>query len=341
MPTYRPGHGLQKAVSEQEATDVRMSRTSATRVTAAALGLALALTACGGDDAGADKGSASAAAQELSGTISGDGSSTVFPIMEGIVEDFGQKHPKLKLQVGESGTGGGFEKFCNGETDFSNASRPIKDEEKAACAKKGVEFEEFKIASDGLSVMTNPDNKIDCLSIDELKTTFVAGSTVKKFSDIKPDLPGESIKIFMPGADSGTYDFFLEEVLGKESKFRTDDVTASEDDNQLVQGIAGSKGGFGFFGYAYYAQNKDKLSIVKVKGDGECVEPSADTVRDGSYPLSRPLFVYVKKDALARPEVTELIRYIASEEGLGIIEEVGYVTLEDADYAAISSKLGS
>jgi phosphate transport system substrate-binding protein len=320
---------------------VRMSRANATRVTAAALGLTLTLAACGGDNGAKADNNTSAGGQELSGTISGDGSSTVFPIMEGIVEDFGQKHPKLKLQVGESGTGGGFEKFCNGDTDFSNASRPIKDEEKAACAKKGIEFEEFKIASDGLSVVTHPDNPIDCLSLDELKTAFVAGSTVKKFSDIKPDLPAETIKIFMPGADSGTYDFFLEEVLGKESKFRSDDVTASENDDQLVQGIAGSNGGFGFFGYAYYAQNEDKLSIVKVKGDGECVEPSADTVRDGSYPLSRPLFVYVKKEAFARPEVKEMIRYIASDEGQAIIEEVGYVTLEDADYSAINARLGS
>jgi phosphate transport system substrate-binding protein len=323
---------------------VRMSRTSATRVTAAALGLALALTACGGDDAGAG-GSASAptdgAAVELSGTISGDGSSTVFPIMEGVSEDFGQDHPKLKLQVGLSGTGGGFEKFCAGQTDFSNASRPIKDEEKEACAKKGIEYTEFLIASDGLSVVTNPDNKVDCLSTDELKSTFTAGSTVKKFSDIKPDLPGETVKIFMPGADSGTYDFFAEEVLGKEGKFRTDDVTASEDDNQLVQGIEGSKGGLGFFGFAYYVQNKDKLSIVKVKGDGECVEPTPDTVRDGSYPLSRPLFVYVKNDALARPEVKEMIRYVASADGQAIIEEVGYVKLEDAGYAKINSQLGS
>jgi phosphate transport system substrate-binding protein len=327
---------------------VLLSRKSTLPATAAALVLTLALAACGGSDKkttdakpGASSSAVQADGKKLSGTINGDGSSTVFPIMEGVAEDFG-KASGVKINVGESGTGGGFEKFCNGETDFSNASRPIKDAEIAKCKAKGVEYEEFKIASDGLSVVTNSDVKVDCLSFDDLKKTFTTGSTVKKFSDIKAGLPAQSIKIFMPGSDSGTYDFFLQEVLGKDGKFRTDDVTASEDDNVLVQGIEGSKGGVGFFGFAYYEQNKDRLNLVGVDKAGKgCVKPSVDTVRDASYALSRPLFVYVKKEAYARPEVKEMLKFVVGDKGRAIISEVGYVQLEDADYQSAQARLGS
>ncbi|HVF21272.1 MAG TPA: PstS family phosphate ABC transporter substrate-binding protein [Mycobacteriales bacterium] len=309
------------------------------RTAALVLGLSLTLAACGGDGAD-DDASASGDAVELSGTISGDGSSTVFPIMEAVAEDFGGEHAGVKIQVGESGTGGGFEKFCAGETDFSNASRPIKDEEAAACKAKGVEFTEFKIASDGLAVLSNKDVKIECLTVDELKKTFISGSTVKKFSDIKAGLPGDEIKLFTPGADSGTYDFFLEEILGKEGKFRADGVTTSEDDNVLVTGISGSKGGLGFFGFAYYEENADKLNLVSVDGGEGCVKPSAETVLDGTYaPLSRPLFVYVKNSELARPEVKEMMKFVLTE-GRELIDEVGYVQLPDADYTATLAKLG-
>ncbi len=312
------------------------SRKSTLQAVAVALGLTLALAACGGDD----KPAAGAAAKGLSGTINGDGSSTVFPILEGVVEDMKADNPNLKINVGKSGTGGGFEKFCAGQTDFANASRAIKDAEIKACEAKGVKYTEFKIASDGLSVVSHPDLKIACLSFDELKKTFAAGSTVKKAADIQAGLPAVDIKFFTPGADSGTYDFFLEEVLGKEGKYRADGVMTSEEDNVLVQGINGTQGGIGFFGYAYFEQNKDKLNLISVKGDGECVTPSADTVRDGSYPLSRPLFVYVKNDALARPEVKGMMAFIQSEAGRGIIEEVGYVELEDKDYEEGIAKIG-
>ena len=264
-----------------------MSRKGTLRLIAVAMGLTLTLSACGGDDKGADTAAggssaatsseatsaaafseapASSAAAESSapaeaasseaapaagGSISGDGSSTVFPIMEGVAEEM--KKQGIDVTVGESGTGGGFKKFCAGETDFSNASRAIKDEEKAVCEKNGVKFEEFKIASDGLAVVSNKDLKVDCLTKDELKTTFIAGSKVKQAKDIKGDLAAEDLKLFTPGADSGTYDFFLEEVLGKKEKFRADGVTTSEDDNVLVTGISGTKGGLGFFGFAYFA----------------------------------------------------------------------------------------
>ena len=307
------------------------------QLAAAALGLAIVATACGGDDAGQTTNTTN-----LSGTISGDGSSTVFPIMEAVAEDFDDDNPDVKIQVGESGTGGGFEKFCTGETDFSNASRAIKNEEKAACAAKGVEFTEFKIATDGLAVVSNKDLKIDCLTLAELKKTFITGSTVKKASDIKAGLPANDLKLFTPGADSGTYDFFLEEVLGDDGKFRADPiVTTSEDDNVLVTGIDGSPGsGLGFFGYAYYEENADKLNLVGVDGGKGCVKPSNATVLDGTYdPLSRPLYVYVKNTSLARPEVKAMMKYVLSE-GRALVEEVGYVQLPAADYDAALAKLG-
>ena len=310
------------------------------RVAAVAVGLSLALTACGGDD-DADT-SAAGNGESLSGTFNGDGSSTVFPIMEAVAEEFGVEHPDVKINVGESGTGGGFEKFCAGETDFSNASRAIKDEEAAACQKAGIEFTEFQVASDGLSVVTNKDVEIDCLTVDQLKSLFIAGSKVQKFSDLDASLPDEKAVLFTPGADSGTYDFFLEEVLGKEAKFRSDNVTTSEDDNVLVRGIEGTKGGIGFFGFAYYQENSDGLNLVKVDDGEGCVEPSVDTVRDGSYaPLSRPLFIYVKNDKLADPAMEELLRFILGEDGRGLIEEVGYVQLEDEQYDEALAKLDS
>ncbi len=316
------------------------------RTAVAVLGLTIAIAGCSGDsdsvDTGSSSGTSSAAGgpeAKLAGTISGDGSSTVFPIMEAVAEDFGGANPDVKIQVGESGTGGGFEKFCAGETDFSNASRAIKDEEKAACDAKGVAFTEFKIASDGLAVVSNKDLKLDCLTVDELKKTFLAGSTVKKYSDIKTGLPATEVKLFTPGADSGTYDFFLEEILGKKEKYRADGVTTSEDDNVLVTGIEGSKGGLGFFGFSYYQENKDKLNLVGVDGGKGCVEPSTETVLDGTYdPLSRPLFIYVKNAALARPEVKAMMNFVLTD-GRELIDEVGYVQLPDADYQAALAKL--
>ncbi|MEO6714127.1 MAG: PstS family phosphate ABC transporter substrate-binding protein [Mycobacteriales bacterium] len=337
-----------------------LSRQGTTRPTAVAMGLALtlALAACGGDKKDDAKSSASAsatpgstataapsslpaasAAPAATGTVDGDGSSTVFPIMEGVAEELTKKG--LKVTVGESGTGGGFKKFCAADgTDFSNASRAIKDDEKAICEKAGVEFEEFKIASDGLAIVSNKDFKVDCLSMEELKKTFEAGSTVKKGSDINADVPADDIKLFTPGADSGTYDFFAEAVLGKDVKYRADGVTTSEDDNVLVTGIEGTKGGLGFFGFSYFSENADKLNLVGVKGKGECVKPSAETVLDGSYPLSRPLYIYVNKASLARPEVKEMMKFVLGKEGRAIITEVQYVELPESDYEAGLAKLG-
>lgn len=351
-----------------------MSRKGTLRLTAVAMGLTLTLAACSGDDkktdtaattsasvttsssapsadmsssADASSAASSAPAESTSsdaapaagGTISGDGSSTVFPIMEGVAEELNKKG--IKVNVGESGTGGGFKKFCaSGGTDFSDASRAIKDDEAALCKTAGVEYEEFKIASDGLAIVTNKDLKIDCLSKDELKKLFLEGSTVKKASDIRADLPGDALKLFTPGADSGTYDFFEEAVLGKDAKYRADGVTTSEDDNVLVTGIEGTNGGLGFFGFAYYSENAGKLNLVGVKDKGECVKPAAETVLDGSYPLSRPLFIYVNKASLAKPEVKEMMKFVLGKEGRAIITEVQYVELSDKEYEDGLAKLG-
>ena len=303
------------------------------RTAALVLGLTFVVSGCGNGDA-----STAGPGSGLSGTISGDGSSTVFPIMEAVAEDFGTENPDVKIQVGESGTGGGFEKFCNDETDFSNASRAIKDAEKAACAAKGVEFTEFKVASDGLAIVSNKDSKVDCMTIEDLKKAFIAGSPVKRFSDIKPGLPRTEIKLFTPGADSGTYDFFLEEVLGDDGKFRADGVTTSEDDNVLVTGIQGSKGGLGFFGFSYFQENEGKLHLIGVDGGEGCVKPSTETVLDGTYPLSRPLYIYVKNSALERPEVSAMMEYVLGD-GRELIDEVGYVQLPEADYESALAKL--
>ena len=301
----------------------------------------MALTACGSADDNGDTAGAGSS-ESLSGTFNGDGSSTVFPIMEAVAEEFGTEHPDVKINVGESGTGGGFEKFCAGETDFSNASRAIKEEEAAACKTKGIEYTEFQVASDGLSVVTNGETEIDCLTVDQLKNLFIAGSKVQKLSDLDPSFPDQKAVLFTPGADSGTYDFFLEEILGDEAKFRADNVTTSEDDNVLVRGIEGTQGGIGFFGFAYYQENSDGLNLVKVDNGDGCIEPSLDTVRDGSYaPLSRPLFIYVKNDKLADPAMEELLRFVLGEDGRGLVEEVGYVQLEEEQYNEALAKLDS
>lgn len=314
---------------------MRKHRRATLAITAGAVGLTLTLGACGGG------GSASPSDNngvQLSGSVSGDGSSTVFPILEAVAEEFGKLHRDVRVQVGESGTGGGFEKFCRGEIDFTNASRPIKDTEAAACKTKGIGFTELKIAFDGLSVVTNKDLAIDCLTVEELKKLWIAGSTVKSYADIRTGLPSASVKLFGPGSDSGTYDYFLEEVLGKGEKFRSD-FTASENDNTLVQGIENSPTGLGYFGFAYYEENQDKLNLVGVDSGKGCVKPSVEAIRGGTYtPLSRPLFVYVKNTSLAKPEVKEVMRFLVTE-GRDLITEVGYVELPDAEYADAVSKL--
>lgn len=309
------------------------------RLTALALGLGLVTAACGGGGDGGDAASEGSELSGLKGTISIDGSSTVAPISEAIAEEFRAEAPDVNVSVGTSGTGGGFKKFCNDEIDIADASRAIKDEEKAACAAKGVEYTEFRVGLDGLAVVTSAKNTfVECLSFEQLKTIFKDGGA-STWDQVDPKFPKEKVAIFAPGTDSGTYDFFVEEVLGAPDKPEStkprppDSYTASENDNTIVQGIEGEKNSWGFFGFAYFQENKDGLKDIKVSEEtgGECIEPTAETVESGDYPLSRPLYIYVKETAMARPEVKELVRFYL-ETTPELIEEVGYVAAPAADY---------
>jgi phosphate transport system substrate-binding protein len=275
----------------------------------------------------------------LSGSITSDGSSTVFPIMEAVAEEFGAVAGDVEVTVDFSGTGGGFERFCNGETDLSNASRPIKDEEAAICAEKGISYYEFEVAYDGLAVLVNPENDwVTCLTVDQLKQIWQKDSTVVNWSDVDPSWPQEEIALYGPGTDSGTYDYFTKEINGEEGVSR-EDYTPSEDDNVLVEGVAGDQNALGFFGLAYYEQNQDRLKLVEVDGGNGCVAPSTETVQDLSYtPLSRPLFVYVKADSLTRPEVQEFMRFTLANASQ-YLEEVGYVDSPVETYIEDQAKL--
>lgn len=301
-----------------------------TRLGALIVALGLVLAACGEDDD-------AAGGETLSGSIAIDGSSTVAPLSEAIAEEFNKAQPGVDVSVGTSGTGGGFKKFCEGETDISDASRAIEDEEKQACAAKGIEYFELRVGLDGLAVVTSADNGfVECLSFEQLAGIFKEGGA-STWDQVDPSFPEEKLPIFAPGTDSGTYDFFVEEVLGDPKKPESlkprTDYQASEDDNTLVQGIEGEKSPWGYFGFAYYNENKDKLKAIEVaeESGGECVAPSDETVLSGDYPLSRPLFIYAKKASLERPEVREFVRFYL-ETTPDIIGDVGYTAAPEDDY---------
>lgn len=279
---------------------------------------------------------AAAAAAGLSGQIIVDGSSTVFPITEAVSEEFTNANPGVQIPVGFAGTGGGFKKFIANEIDIANASRPIKTEEADALKAAGIEYTEFKVGYDGLTVVVNAANDwATDMTVEELKMIWQKDSTVTLWSDVRPDWPAEKINLYGPGTDSGTFEYFTEEINGKKAEINTN-FTPSEDDNVLVQGVAGDKYAMGYFGFAYYEENADKLKALSVNG----VAPSFDTIKDGSYkPLSRPLFMYVKKTALARPEVKEFVNYFLTE-GTALVGEVGYVPLTDDEYKTELAKLG-
>ena len=307
------------------------------RLLALVMAMALILAACGDDDDETTSGddTSEEGGGDLSGTITIDGSSTVAPISEAIAEEFRAEQGGVDVTVGTSGTGGGFTKFCAGEIHISDASRPIKDEEKQACAAKGIEYEEFRVGLDGLAIVTSAENDfLECLNFEQLATIFKEGGA-STWNQVDPKFPNEKIAIFAPGSDSGTYDFFNEEILGDPEeggmKPRTD-YTASEDDNVLVQGIKGEQNSWGYFGFAYFQENADSLKDVKVgEESGTCVEPTAETVESGDYPLSRPLFIYVAKTALEEPHVREFVRFYL-ETTPEIIADVGYVAAPDEDY---------
>lgn len=268
----------------------------------------------------------------LSGSIAVDGSSTVFPISEAVAEEFQKVYPNVRVTVGISGTGGGFKKFLNKEIDISDASRPIKPSEQELADKNGIQYIELPVAFDGLSVLVNPQNDwVDYLTVDELKKIWQPGSTVKRWSDIRPNWPNEEIKLYGPGHDSGTFDYFTEAINGEEGAARSD-FMASEDDNVLVTGIAGDRYALGFFGYAYYEENADKLKLVPIDDGSGPVAPSAETIMNGTYkPLSRPIFIYVRADVTARPEIQEFIRFYLTK-AKDLVREVGYIPLTDELY---------
>lgn len=296
------------------------------------IALALIVVACG--EKKEKTGDSQKEATALTGTIKVDGSSTVFPITEAVAEEFRAVQPQVKVTIGVSGTGGGFKKFSRGETNLSNASRPIKDKEKAACAENNIKYLELEVAYDGLAVLVNPQNDwVDSFTIEELKKIWepAAQGTIMKWNQIRPEWPNEEIHLFGPGVASGTYDYFTEAIVGKSGSSRGD-FTASEDDHVLVQGIAGDKYSLGFFGLAYYAENKDKLTLIGVHNGEEVVKPTLETVSNGTYrPLSRPLFIYVNSTSVASSEVVEFVNFYLENSG-ELSKDVGYIPLPDENY---------
>jgi phosphate transport system substrate-binding protein len=276
---------------------------------------------------------------QLSGTIEVDGSSTVFPITEAVAEEFRKVHPRVQVNVGVSGTGGGFKRFTSGETDMSNASRPIKPAESQAAATNKVDYVELKVAIDGLSVIVNPQNDfVQCLTVAELKKIWEPQSTVNNWSQVRAEFPDRPLRLYGPGTDSGTFDYFTEVVNGAVRASRAD-YTASEDDNVLVQGVSGDRNALGYFGYAYFEENQDKLKLVAVDGGKGCVKPTAQTIEDGTYsPLSRPLYIYVSKKSLQRPEVKAFVEFFM-QNGAKLAAEVGYIPLPSREYTEGLSKL--
>jgi phosphate transport system substrate-binding protein len=296
---------------------------------------ALSLAACGDDDEGGAAASGGSSSEELSGSIRIDGSSTVYPFAQAAAELFNEEQQGVKITVGQSGTGGGFEKFCAGETEISTASRPIDEEEEVpVCEKAGVEPGEVQIANDGVAIATNKELTIECMTTDQLKSLWEPESKVKSYSDIDPSFPDQQVALFGPGTDSGTFEFFTEEITGEEGAQRTD-YEASEDDNQLVTGVAGTDGGLGYFGLSYFEANTDKLNGVQVDSGDGCVAPSAETVQDGSYtPLSRPLFMYPSKEAIAKPEVKAFMDFVvANQQAIAEASQIVPLTEEQATEA--------
>ena len=275
---------------------------------------------------------AAGGAARLSGEIEIDGSSTVAPITEAVAEEFRKVAPDVQVNVGISGSGGGFKRFVAGETDVSDASRVISDAEAQAAAENGVGYHEFLVGVDGLSVLVNPQNDfVDCLTIDQLNAIWRPESAVDSWDDVDPSWPDRPMRLYGPGTDSGTFDYFTEEVMG-EAKLSRPDYTASEDDNVLVQGISGDRNALGYFGFSYYKENADKLKLVSVDSGDGCVAPSVESIASGEYsPLSRPLFIYVSKASLERAEVRSFVEFYM-ENGSALTAEVGYVPLEAMRY---------
>ena len=285
------------------------------------------LSACGGNSK--DNGEAA-----LSGTINIDGSSTVFPMTEAIAEEFSAAHKDVRVSVGTSGTGSGFKRFARGETELSNASRPIKEEEAKAAKDNGIDYQELTVAYDGLAIVVNKDNDwVDKLTLDELKKIYEPDSKVKTWADVREGWPATELRIYSPGSEHGTFDYFTEAINGESKAMRNDkQITFSADTNAIVQGVSGDSTAIGYFGYSFFEENQDKLKLIPVDNGTATVTPSPETVKDGSYtPLSRPLLVYVDKAKLSTPEVKAFVEFYLENAG-AIAPEVGYVPLPDEKY---------
>jgi len=293
----------------------RMVHSRARWLVALPLALVLVAAACGSDSKDSGDGGGSGSGSTLSGSITADGSSTVGPLTTVAAELFQQENSGVQITVGTSGTGGGFKKFCAGETDMNDASRPIKDDDPAegpACKANGIEYAELQVANDGISIVVNNDNDwAECLTVDQLKTMWepAAEGKVTNWNQVDPSFPDEELTLFGAGTSSGTFDFFTDAITGEEGASRTD-YNATEDDNVTVQGVEGSKGAIGYFGLSYYEENQGKLKVVKVDGGSGCVEPTTATVQDGTYtPLSRPLFVYPSGELMSSDYGKAFVEY--------------------------------
>jgi phosphate transport system substrate-binding protein len=312
---------------------VKTTRTARAALIASAA--ALAIAACGSSSSSTDGGSGTG----LTGSVRVDGSSTVAPLTSAAAELFKEAEAGVDVTVGTSGTGGGFEKFCRGETDMNDASRPIKDTEIEACKAKGIEFQEMIVAIDALTVVVNKENTwATCLTVEQLKKIWEPGSTVNNWNQVDPSFPDEELKLFGPGTDSGTFDYFTDEINGEEGASRTD-FTPSEDDNVVVKGVEGSKGGLGYFGFTYYEENASKLNAVQVDGGSGCVAPSAATAQDGTYvPLSRPLFVYPSIQALKANTALKGFLDFYVQQDAEIAEAAQFIPLNDTQRAELEAE---
>jgi phosphate transport system substrate-binding protein len=298
--------------------------------------LAFGVAACGGDDDDGGGGDG-----DLSGTIRIDGSSTVAPLTQAIAEGFNEENPNVDVTVGTSGTGGGFEKFCAGETDANDASEAIGDEEIAACEQGGVDYAELQVANDALTVVVNPENPVTCMTVEQLKSVWEPGSNLSSWSQIQGLEPpyDESLDLYGPGSDSGTFGYFTEAIVGEEDAIRNDYNDVGEDDNATVTGVAGVPGGMGYFGFSFFNENQDQLKALEIDDGSGCVAPSVETVQDGTYkPLARPLFVYPSADALQRPEFDAFLEYYLDNVN-DIAEQVGFIGLTDEQLSESKSNL--
>jgi phosphate transport system substrate-binding protein len=313
------------------------------RTLALAFLIGLALTGCGSEreSAGDDIGDETSAQSDLSGRIEADGSSTVGPYTTAAAERFQRANPDVQVTVGVSGTGGGFERFCAGETDLSNASRAIKDEERELCEQNGVEFVEFHIANDALTVVVNSENDwATCLTVEELNKVWEPGSKVDNWSQIRAGFPDERLRLFGAGTDSGTFDYFTDAINGEEGASRSD-YSATEDDNVTVEGVGGNKGGMGYFGLSYFEQNKATLKALEIDSGDGCVAPSIESAQSGDYqPLSRPLFIYAKTESFEQPEIEAFIEFILENEA-EIATAAQFVPLTDEQLEQAKSAFAS